>query len=79
MCCARQIGLGHLIEIVTSLQHRKAKIVEVEERLQAVEAVSAAQRYHVGIRQSHAVSLREGKQHFRLERALQMHMQLCLW
>src|SRR5262249_307345 len=78
MCRPRQIGLGHLVEIVTSLQHCEAKVIEVEERLQVVERVSAAQRRCIGIWQSHAVSLRQGEQHFGLERALQMHVQLSL-
>src|SRR5215467_7435372 len=78
MCRPRQIGLGHLVEIVTSLQHCEAKVIEVEERLQVVERVSAAQRRCIGIWQSHAVSLRQGEQHFGLERALQMHVQLRL-
>ena len=75
---ARQIGLRDLVEILARAQDREAEIIEVEERLQAVEDVGAAQRGRIGKRQAHAVALCEREQHLRLERAFQMHVQLRL-
>ena len=48
---AIEIGLRHPIEVVAGLQHREAEIEEVEERLQVVERIGAAQRGRIGVGQ----------------------------
>lgn len=73
-----EVSEHQVAEIVGGAQHVGAGVVEVEEGLQAVEIVGRPQRRLVGIRQRDAVAAGQRKGQIRLERALDMHMQLGL-
>ena len=74
----RQIGMRHVVEILLGAQHRSACVVQVEETLQPVKHIGALQRGNVRIGERNAVAPRKRKDQFRLQRALDMHVQFGL-
>src|SRR5262249_23304933 len=72
-----QIGEGEVVEIRLVHQHAHALIVDLEKRRQVVKVVGRPHLRHVLVGQRHAVPLRQLEFHFRLERPLQMHVQLA--
>ena len=73
-----QVGRREVVEVLRGAEHRHAGVVEVEERLQVAEGVGALQRRDVGERQPDAVARRELEGELRLERALDVDVQLGL-
>ena len=75
---AGHVGAGHVVKILLGLEHQGACVVDVKKALQVVKHIGLAQRLHRGVRQHHAVARGHGKHQFRLQRALDVHMQLGL-
>jgi len=71
-----EIGRGHVIEVLFGEQDTRAGVINIEEGLQIAESVGLAQRLDRGIRQRYAVPLRQRKDQFGLQRALDMDVQL---
>ncbi|MEN9467545.1 MAG: hypothetical protein RL081_1546 [Pseudomonadota bacterium] len=75
---ARQVGAGHVIEVLLGLEHGGACVVNIQKLLQVVEHISLAQGVHAGVVQRHLVALAHGKNHVGFQRALDMHVELGL-
>ncbi len=73
---ATEIHVGQLGEIVFGAEHVHPGVVEVEERLQVGELVGAPQRLDRRVGQRHAVALGEREDQLRLERALDVQVEL---
>jgi hypothetical protein len=73
-----KVGPGHVVEILLLQQHAGAGVVDVEKALQVGEGIGATQRFHTRVRQRHPVALRQREDHLRLQRALDVNMQLGL-
>ncbi len=54
----------HVVEIALVQQHARARVVDVEERLQVGERVGRAQRFNGVVRERHAVAFREFEDQF---------------
>lgn len=67
---------GHVVEVLLGQQHARARVVDVEERLQIGERVRGAQRVDRIVGKLHAVALREREDQLGLERTFDMDMQL---
>jgi hypothetical protein len=75
---ALQVSPGHVVEVLLFQQHARAGVVDVQEALQVGEGVGAAQFFDAGIRNGHAVALREREDQLGFERAFDVHVQLGL-
>src|SRR5687768_3817742 len=75
---AFQVRKGQGLEIVRISQDRGAFVIDVEKRLQIAEVVRLAQRLYRGELEPHAMLLRQGEEHLRLEAALDVKVQLGL-
>jgi hypothetical protein len=75
---AAQVGRGHVVEVTLGAEHVAAGVIDVEERLQIGKVVGRAQGGNVRKRQLHPVALGEGEDVIRLERALDVEVQLDL-
>ena len=73
-----QVGTGHVVEVLLGAQHLGACVVDVQEALQVVEHVGAAQRINIRVRKIHPVARGQREDEFGLQRALDVHVQLCL-
>ncbi len=73
-----EIGAREVVEVLLGPEHRAVGVVDVEERLEVLEAVGAAQCVHVGVRQVHLVACRHLEHQFGLERPLHVHVELGL-
>ena len=73
-----EIGAREVVEVLLGPEHRAVGVVDVEERLEVLEAVGAAQCVHVGVRQVHLVACRHFEHQFGLERPLHVHVELGL-
>ena len=51
-----QIGQREVVEVLLGAQHRAVGVVDVEERLQVLEDIGAAEGVHVGVGQRHPVA-----------------------
>src|SRR5216683_3232423 len=75
---APQIGHRHVVEVALLAQDGGALVVDVEKRLQIGELIRAAQRVDRWISKPLAVSLRDLEHQLRLERSLDVNVQLGL-
>ena len=75
---ALDVGGGQVEEVLLGLQHGSTGVVEVEEGLQIGKLVGGAHFLHRSVRQGDAVLAGEREHHFRLERTLDVQMQLGL-
>ena len=73
-----KIREGEIEEILLLAQHRGAGVIDVEKRLQVVKPIGAAHRFDRRIGQADAAPGGQREQHFRLERALDVQVQLRL-
>ena len=73
-----EVGPGHVVEVLLVQQHAGACVVDIQEALQVRERVGAAQAFHIGIGQRHTIALGQRKNQFRLQRALDVDVQLGL-
>jgi hypothetical protein len=73
-----QIGPGHVVKVLLGLQDGHALVVEVEEVLQLGELILGAQRLDRRVGQVDAVAFGEPKHGVRLDRPLDVQMQLGL-
>ena len=73
-----QVGGHQVVEVLLALQHRRALIVDVQERLQIGERVGGPHRGLIRERQRHPVAPGQLEQHLRLQRPLDVQMQLRL-
>lgn len=73
-----EIGEREIEKILLGSQHAGAHVIEVEKALQVGECVSTAQRLHARVGQRQAVAFRQVEDHLRLQRALNMDVQLGL-
>jgi hypothetical protein len=73
-----KVGPGHVVEVLLLQQHAGASVVDVEKALQVGEGVGRAQGLHAGVGQRHAVALGQREDHLRLQRALDVDVQLGL-
>ena len=64
---ARQIGRGHVVEVLFGEQHACTGVIDIEKRLQIGEGVRGAQLFHRAVGQRDAISLSQLKDQFRLE------------
>ena len=74
----RAVGEGEVVEVSLGPQHVGPLVVEVEEVLQAGEAVGGPERLDARERQGDAIPPRQGEQHLRFEAALDVDVQLGL-
>ena len=70
--------MREVVEVLLGPEHRAVGVVDVEERLQVLEDVGAAEGVHVGVRQLDPVARRQLEHQFGLERPLDVHVQLGL-
>jgi hypothetical protein len=75
---AFEVGERHVEEVLLLQQHAGAGIVDVEKTLQVGEGVGGSQGLHAWVGQLHAIALRQAKDHLRLERTLDVDVQLGL-
>ena len=75
---APQVRRREVGEVLLGHEHGAARVVQVEERLEIVEHVRRAHRLDVRVRQRDAVARRELEHQLRLERALDVQVQLGL-
>ena len=75
---ALEVGDGEIEEVLLVDQRRRAGVIQVEKALQVGEGVGGARGLHAVPRQRHAVTAREREHHLRLERALDVQVQLGL-
>ena len=73
-----KIGPRHVKKIGLVQQHAGTRVVDVQKTLQIGERVGCSQRFHSGVGQRNAIALRQRKNQFRLQRALDVDVQLCL-
>jgi hypothetical protein len=73
---AGEVGLGEVGEVLRLLEHLGELVVQVQEGLQVAEGVGPPQGVDVGVTQLHAVALRQLEGELRLERPLDVHVQL---
>ena len=73
---AQQVGAGQVVKILFVQQNGGGGIVNVEKRLQVVEIIGGAHFVHIGIGNADAVAPGDFKHKLRLERALDMDVQL---
>ena len=73
-----QVGHGEIVEVLLDPQHVHALVVDVEEVLQLGEVVGGPNLLDRAKRNLHIVPGRQTHQHFRLQRALQVHVELGL-
>ncbi len=74
----RQIGQREVVEVPLGEEHGAVGVVDVEERLQVFEDIGPTEGVHVGVGQRHAVAAGQLEGELRLERALNVHVQLRL-
>ncbi|MNT62702.1 hypothetical protein D3C72_2004500 [compost metagenome] len=75
---AQQIGPGQVVEILGGAQHVGTSVIEVEELLQVVEGVGAAQCLDVAPGQFDPVALGQGEQQLGFQRTFQVQVQFGL-
>ena len=75
---AFQIGGGEVVEVLFGAQHVHAPVVDVQEVLQLGEAIGGPDLLHRAERDVDPVPAGQAHHQFRLERALQMKVQLGL-
>ena len=73
-----EVGPGHVVKVLLFQQDRGPGVVDVEEALQVGEGIGRTQGFDAGVAQRDAVALRQGEDQFRLQRALNVHVQLGL-
>ena len=71
-----QVGAGQVVEVLLGAQHQHARVVQIEKRLQAAEAVPGPQLADVRSRQRHPVACGEPHEQLGLKRALDVKMKL---
>ena len=74
--CARQIGAGEVMEIAFRQERAGRLVIEVEEILQVLEIIRRPQRLDGGIGQINPISFGKREDHLRLQRALDMQVEL---
>ena len=77
-CGALEIRHGHVVEVLLLQQNTGPGVVDVQKTLQIGESVGRTQRLHIGIRQLHTIALGQRKDQLGLQRAFNVHVQLCL-
>jgi hypothetical protein len=75
---ALEVRPGHVVEVLLVQQHAGPGVVDVEEGLQVGEGVGRAQRLDARIGEREPVPLRQRENEFRLERALDVDVELGL-
>ena len=75
---AIEVGLRQGMEVGFVAQHVRARVVEIEEGLQVLEVIGAAQGFDRIETERHAVLLRECERHLGLQRAFKVEMQFRL-
>lgn len=73
-----EVGQHQVVEVGPGAQHVGAGIIEVEERLQAVEGIGSPQRRLVGVGKHDAVAARQRKGQAGLQAALDVDVELGL-
>ncbi len=73
-----QVGPGEVVEVLLADQHVHALIVEVEEALEVVEPVGRPHLLDRGVGEGDAVPFGQREHQLRLQRALDVEMQLGL-
>ena len=73
-----EIGPGQVVEVALDEEHLRALVVDVEKVLQPGELVGPADLAHGAEAQRHPVALRDLEHQLRLERALDVQVQLGL-
>ena len=78
MVCSRldEVGMRHVVEVLACQQHAGARVINVQEALQVGESIGTAQLVDAGIRKRHPIALGQRKNQLRLQRPLDVHVQL---
>lgn len=72
---AMKIRHRHVKEILFMQQHARPGVIDIQKTLKVGKSIGGAQRLDAVIGQGHAVSLRQGKNQFRLQRAFDVHVE----
>ena len=73
---SQKVSPSHIVKILRLLQHAGTRIVNIQKALQIGEGISCTKRFHAGVAQTHTVTLGQSKNQLRLQRPLDVHMQL---